>query len=81
MRSASILLVALLVSLSVACYPVRVLQQPKLVFEVRDPGGKPIADAVVHLARHPDGRYSFASGVGDKVPSPIRRSRGAQLNR
>ena len=61
-RVASLILLVMFVPLTVACYPVRVLQQPKLKFEVREPSGKPIAGAVVHLARHPDSSRSFAGG-------------------
>jgi len=45
------------------CYPVRVLQQPKLDFQIQDSSGKPITDAIVHLAQHPDSGRSFAGGA------------------
>jgi hypothetical protein len=57
-------LVALaMVPVLAGCYPVRVMQQPALDFQIQDPSGKPITDATVHLARHPDSGRSFAGGA------------------
>src|SRR6185436_8041876 len=63
MRSVTTLLVLAISALSAGCYPVRVLQQPKLEFHVQDSSGKPITDAIVHLARHADSGRSFAGGA------------------